>query len=580
MSERSYWDRFINRRVSRRRAIAATGALTASAAFLAACGGDDDDDDAAGGGDSGGSGGGSGASASPSSGGSAAPSGGDIKTGGVFRKDMVAEDPAHFDLHQAASFLVTEEFTLAYNQLTRFSESELGVIDPDLAESWSQDDELTLTFKLNQANFHDGAPFTSADVKATLERVKSPPEGVTSVRSSWLDPIDSIETPDDRTVVLHSSRPSAFMFTSFATTPMGIYAAKDIAVDPHWHETNVNGTGPFIFDDVQQGVRYSFRKNPDYFLAGKPYLDRVEFNIIPEPVAAFAAWKGGELDMYGPQAVDVPEIEGTADATYVKTGGTSYWVMTVPTQKDPWTDERLWSALALSVNKEDFNQAQFLGTTAFSSPMPPGSEWGLSEEELLQFPGYKGLGDGQESDMDARWAEAKKLFSAANFDLSRRLELFSWDSGSFSVWMEVVLDGLRNAGLENTNLTLVDRGTYDERLFNRDWGDLAGNSRNAAAPDPTPVFADNYIKGAGRHYSDLVIPEVEDLFVRQEATLDRQARSGLVNQMNKAFLAKWQLDISCYTVQNEALWNYVKDKGPEYGSMYQARKYDALWLDK
>ena len=576
MSERSYWDKFVNRRVSRRRAIAATGALTASAAFLAACGGDDDDDDD----DGGAAAPTTAASSGSSSGGGAAPSGGGIKTGGLFRTTMVAEDPAHFDLHQAASFLITEEFTLCYNQLTRFSETELGAVEPDLAASWEQPDDLTLTFTLNEANFHDGTPFTSEDVKATYDRVQNPPEGITTIRQSWLDPLESVETPDERTAVLHMSRPSAFMFTSLATTPMPIYAAKDMATDPHWHEANVNGTGPFVVDRIDQGSLYAFKKNPAYFLEGKPYLDNVEFHIIPEVVAVFAAWKGGNLDMYGPQAVEVTEVEGISDATYIKTGGTAYWVMTVPTQKEPWTDERLWTALALSVNKDDFNQAQFLGTSAHGGPMPPGNEWGLTEEELLQVPGYKGLGDGQESDMETRWAEAKKLFSAANFELSRPLELFSWDTGSFSVWMEVILDGLRNAGLENANLTLVDRATYDERLANRDWGDLAGNSRNAAVPDPTPVFADNYLEGSGRHYSDLVIPEVEDLWTRQEATLDANARLDLVNQMSKAFLAKWQLDVSVYTVSNEAMWNYVKDYGPIYASMYQGRKYDALWLDQ
>jgi peptide/nickel transport system substrate-binding protein len=577
MSEHGYWDKIVNRRVSRRRAITATGALAASAAFLAACGGDDDDDD---GGTSGTSGGGGTTSGGGGTGGGA-PSGGTVKTGGTLRKDMVAEDPAHFDLHQAASFLITEPFNLCYNQLVRFSEKEgqLGVIEPDLATAWEQPDDLTLTFTVREATFQDGTPFTSADVKATLELVKDPPEGINSLRSSWLEPIDTIETPDDRTAVLHLNRPSAFMFNSLGAQTMAIYAGKDIAADPHFHETNVNGTGPFLKDEIQQGSLYAFNKNPDYWDEGKPYLDRIEFNIIPEAVARFAAWKGGNLDAYSPQAAEVAEIEGISDASYVKNGGTAYWVMTVPTQRDPWKDQRLWTAIALSVNKDDFNQAQFLGTSAFSGGMPPGSEWGLSEEELLQVPGYKGIGDGQESDMDARWAEAKKLFSAANFDTSRKIELFSWELAPFQVWMEVILDGLRNAGIENTNLTLVDRGTYDERLANRDWGDLAGNSRNAAIPDPTPVYADNYLTTSGRHYSDLVIPEVEDLWAKQEATLDAQKRQDLVNQMIKAFLSVWQLDISVYTVHNYALWNYVKDWGPIYGSNYQGDKHDAVWLD-
>jgi peptide/nickel transport system substrate-binding protein len=380
-------------------------------------------------------------------------------------------------------------------------------------------------------------------------------------------------------VVIKTSRPSAFMFTGFGSHNIGIYAAKDIA-DPEFHLKNENGTGPYILDQVNQGSLYRFRKNPEYFVEGRPYLDAVEFNIIPEAVARFAAWRAKNLDMYSPQATDVAEIGGISDATYIKTGGTAYWVMSVPTWIEPWNDERLWKALALSVNKDDFNQAQFLGTSSHGGPMPPGSEWALTEEELLQVPGYKGIGDGQESDMEARWAEARKLYSAANFDLGQERGLFSWDTASFSVWCEVILDGLRNAGLENVKLTLTDRGTYDERLTNRDYGDIAGNSRSAVIPDPTPVFADSYIEGAGRHYSGLVIPEVEDLFVKQEAELDYNKRFEIQNELQRVFVSKWPLDISVFTVTNEAIWNYVKDYGPIYSSMYQGRKYENLWLDQ
>jgi peptide/nickel transport system substrate-binding protein len=360
---------------------------------------------------------------------------------------------------------------------------------------------------------------------------------------------------------------------------MAIYSAKDIAADPQFHMKKENGTGPFMLDRVDQGSRYTFKKNPNYFVKGRPYLDSIEWNIIPEAVARFAAWRAKNLDMFSPQATDVKEIQRISDATFLSTGGTAYWVITVPTGKQPWNDERVWKAIALAVNKDDFNQAQFLGTSAHGGPMPPGSEWALKEEELLRVPGYKGLGDGKESTMDARWAEARKLLDAAGIPRGFKYRLFSWDTDSFRTWVEVVLDGLRHVGMEG-ELTLVDRGTYDERLTKRDFGDMAGNSRSAVIPDPTPVFADSYIKGAGRNYSDLVIPEVEDLYVKQEAELDHTKRFALQNQMQKTFVAKWPLDISVFTVSQEAIWKYVKDYGVLYSSMYQGRKYTDLWLDK
>ncbi|MGH2600884.1 MAG: hypothetical protein ACRDJ9_16050, partial [Dehalococcoidia bacterium] len=124
------------------------GALAAGTAFLAACGGGDEEERPTGA-----------AAGSPTTG-VTGPAGGQPKSGGVFRTDMIAEDPAHFDMHQGASFGITEPFTIAYDQLVQFSNTDLGAIVPNLASAWETPDTTQLTFKLAEATFHDDTPFT------------------------------------------------------------------------------------------------------------------------------------------------------------------------------------------------------------------------------------------------------------------------------------------------------------------------------------------------------------------------------------------------------------------------------------
>jgi peptide/nickel transport system substrate-binding protein len=501
--------------------------------------------------------------------------------GGVARMNtLTAVDPATYDLHQAADANSTWITSMAYDQLVQFSTTEKDVVAPDLASAWEHPDPMTVTLTLHEASFHDGTPFTSEDVKVTMERITNPPEGVVSIRRQQFSHLESVETPDARTAVFHLTRPSAAIFGSLAQTNIGIYAAKDLAgPDPNWHIENMNGTGPFILDQVNQGSLYTMKKNPEYFMEGLPRLDGWEWHIIPEEVARFAAFASGNLDLHTVDTANLETVRNNSEMTLLETSGTAYWVTTIPTFKDPWKDDRIWKAIALAADKDAFNIANFQGTSTHGGPLPPGSLWALSEEELLQVPGYKGLGDGQESDMDARWAEANKLMRAASFPESRDIDLFGLSgSPAFENWAIVLADGVSHIGL-TANITLHERGVYDERLAARDFGDLAANSRSAVFPDPTPVFADSYLDGSGRNYTGIVIPEVEDLFVQQESELDQERRFALQNEMQKAFLKVYPAEISVFTVTRQGMYNYVKEYGEAYGSFYQGRKYQYVWLD-
>src|SRR5688572_27444927 len=122
--------------------------------------------------------------------------------GGVL-KFAVSAEPPNYDCHGATSFAFIHPVRPHYNTLLKFEESKYPEVKGDLAQSWDvAKDGLTYTFKLKpNIKFHDGTPLTSADVKASYERIANPPKGVVSIRSAAYGDIASIEAPDPQTVI-------------------------------------------------------------------------------------------------------------------------------------------------------------------------------------------------------------------------------------------------------------------------------------------------------------------------------------------------------------------------------------------
>ena len=155
--------------------------------------------------------------------------------GGMLRV-AIAGDPPSLDMHQESTFLVTIPMSTVYNTLVTYDPHGYPKIIGDLAKSWTvSDDKMTWTFTLHQGvTFHDDSDLTSADVKASWDRIVFPPEGVVSPRKSFYVMVKSIEAPDPYTVVfrLHYASPS--FLTMLARPDTFIYAKKYLDQDQQW----------------------------------------------------------------------------------------------------------------------------------------------------------------------------------------------------------------------------------------------------------------------------------------------------------------------------------------------------------
>ena len=140
------------------------------------------------------------------------------KHGGTLEFAVLVE-PGNYDCHANISFAFLHPIAPHYSTLLKFDAPNYPQIVGDLAESWTVSaDRLTYTFKLRpNVLFHDGSKMTSADVKASYERIAHPPAGVVSARKVDYAAILSIDTPDPRTVVFHLQWPEAAMLANFAS---------------------------------------------------------------------------------------------------------------------------------------------------------------------------------------------------------------------------------------------------------------------------------------------------------------------------------------------------------------------------
>lgn len=175
-----------------------------------------------------------------------------------------------------------------------------GEIYGDLAESWEISEDLTTyTFYLRQGvKWHDGEPFTSADVAWTVQSILD--YGPDAYTYEFVETVESIECPDDYTVVFHLSAPSAVFvsgcanYYGFDILPAHLYDGTDVLTNEY--NFAPVGTGPFMYSDSELGNYCHLVANPDYYGDG-PYLDEIYFQFVPDVTTAMTSLEAGEVGM-------------------------------------------------------------------------------------------------------------------------------------------------------------------------------------------------------------------------------------------------------------------------------------------
>jgi peptide/nickel transport system substrate-binding protein len=326
-------------------------------------------------------------------------------------------EPGNYDCHGNISFAFLHPVAPHYSTLLKFDPANYPQIVGDLAQSWDvSSDRQTYTFKLHpNVLFHDGSRLTSADVRASYQRIAHPPSGVTSSRQVDFGAISGIDTPDPLTVIFHLQWPEAAMLANFASPWNCIYSAAKLAEDPQFPKTHILGSGPFVFVEHVKGKTWQGRRWDKYFRPGKPYLDgyQADFMAGPEVMKAYesgrimAEFRGVTPTQRDHLVESLGERITTSESPWL-----SNLLVVFNTNRKPFDDPRVRRALSLAIDR--WGAAERLQGSTFlkyvGGLMRPGANLAMSEAELTALPGFS-------RDIAAARAEAKRLLAEAGVNV-------------------------------------------------------------------------------------------------------------------------------------------------------------------
>ena len=446
----------------------------------------------------------------------------------------VGETPPSYDGHRETTFGMLHPVAPHYSTLLRFDPQNYPKIVGDVAESWtSSRDGLTVTFKIRKGiKFHDGSALTAHDVKATYDKIIFPAEGVASARKALYAMVDKIEAPDDFTVVFKLKHIAASFLANLASPWNFIYSAAKLKQDPRWYEKNVMGSGPFIFVEHVAGSHWVGKKNPNYFMAGRPYLDGFKAVFIRDTAPRVAAVRSGQA------MVEFRGFNPAARDDIVKSLGKKAVVQESPwacnilvafnNEKKPFSDPRVRRALTLAIDRNEASKAlaQISVMKFIGGVFRPGSEFATPPAELSKLPGFG-------TNIDGARAEAKRLLKEAGVTEGFSFVLKNRNvKEPYEVSGVYLVDQWRKIGLNVTHQPL-EGGPYfnDLRQGNFD----AGVDFDCEFMDEPDLYLLKYLSSdkSPVNYSRYKDPTLDELYERQSRMLDLKDRLPIIRQMEK-----------------------------------------------
>lgn len=445
----------------------------------------------------------------------------------------ISADPGHFNPGITTGANVHTVADSIFNGLVGLSANLRP--EPDLAASWDINEDSTVyTFHLVPGvQWHDGQPFTSADVKFTFEEILFNHHSRTKAGLGSV--VESIETPDELTVVFRFSEPYGPLLQRLDVTeapilPKHIYEGTDPVENP----ANLQpvGTGPFKLESYSKDDSVTLVRNENYFKPGLPYLDRLVFRVIPDDNTQLLALEQGEVDYIG--RVPGPEVDrlrSLGDFTVVGSttgagGGNCIMTITFNLEREVFQDLRVRQAFAHAVNRQQileqviFNQGRVAG-----APISSGIPWAHAYGALNAY------------NYDPE--QAKELLDAAGYQPGADGTRFTIDIvhfPAFNKYSEVMKQNLAEVGI-NLNVRPLDREAAVDTIFNqRDFDTNLISYCNGLDPDigvRRMYVSDNIGNIPFSNGATYRNERVDELFATAGATADLSRRTQMYREIQE-----------------------------------------------
>jgi peptide/nickel transport system substrate-binding protein len=497
---------------------------------------------------------------------------------------------SHFD--SPASMSILEESTVAalrpamgvFNNLIMYEQdvpqASLQSIVPDLATSWSWNEEGTeLTFPLRQdVKWHDGKPFTAKDVRCTWDLLtgKANEKLRINPRKSWYTNLEEVVVKSDYEVSFRLKRPQPALIALLASGWSPVYPCH---VPPRDMRSHPIGTGPFKFVEFKPNESIKLTRNPDYWKAGRPYLDGIEYTIIKEIATRNLAFFAGKFDVTSPYGVTVPTLKDFASqapqAICEVTATNVNRTMIINSSAPPFDSPDLRRAMALSLDRKAFIDIITDGQGDIGAAMlpPPEGVWGMPPEVLQKLPGY-------DPDVAKNRAEGRGIMQKLGYGPDHRLQvkLSTRNIPPYRDPAVILISQLREVYID-AELEPIDTVQWYPKVMRKDFT-VGLSVTEAGVDDPDQQFYENYACGAERNYTGYCSPEVDKLIDRQSMEPNQDKRKKLVWEIEKRLAEDGARPVIFYPRGGTCRQPWVKGLTIMVNSIYNGWRYEDVWLDK
>jgi peptide/nickel transport system substrate-binding protein len=502
------------------------------------------------------------------------------KAGGILHLGHF-DSPASMSMLEESTQAVNRPMSGVFNNLVMFRQDEpqnsLRSIVPDLATGWTWNEEGTeLTFPLRQGvKWHDGKPFTAADVKCTFDLMMDKAQEKLRInpRKSWYANVAEVTTNGDYEATVHLKRPQPSFLALLATGWSPIYPCH---VSPRDMRRHPIGTGPFKLMDFKPNQSITVSRNPDYWKPGRPYLDGIEYTIIKDVSTRLLSFLSGKDDVYF--GVTIPQLKDVKNqapqAICDMFTGNVPRNLIVNRDAPPFDNPDLRRAMSLTLDHQAFIDILTEGQGDIGAVMqpPPDGLWGMPPELLKTLPGY-------DPDVEKSRAEARALMEKLGYGSDKHLAVTvsTRNLAGYRDPAVILIDQLKQIYMDGV-LDPVDTTQWYPKIMRKDYT-VGLNITETAVDDPDPAFYENYTCGAMRNYTGYCNREVDKMVDEQSAMSDVAKRKQMVWAIEKKLADDDARPILFYPRAANCHYPKVKGLVTQANSIYNGQRFEDLWLD-
>lgn len=442
---------------------------------------------------------------------------------------------------------------VVYDRLVTFDDQNKP--QPALAEKWDNPDETTFVFHLRPgATFQDGTPLTSADVKATFDRINDPKTA--SPWASQFAPVASIEATDPQTVTFKLKQ----AYGPFLATLSAVYssivpkAALDKGTDL---QATMIGTNAFGLKEYKKDVETILDAFPKYWQEGLPKLAELDYKILPDEPSRLSAIRAGDIALT--TLADPANVDTAKKADHVKVidqDTTDYYLMGLNCKQAPFDNVKVRQAMSYAIDRQAIVEAVFFGQGKVTGPIVPTlGDWALP---VSDFASYKPDAD-----------KAKSLLQEAGVsNLSFKILVGSLYPEFVSIAL-VIQDQLKKVGVK-VDLDQVEWGTFIDRWKKRDF--QAFVSYNGSGNDPDRAIYPALHTGGSVNAFQFSDPQIDGLLDQARNTNDAAARKKLYNQIEPLVVDQAPAIFICTRTAHYALRDNVSGFAPSPSQTWDTLK--------